>query len=424
MERQINTYQLDKMKNNNFVKKTLSFIFSEPKLLLLFPLGIIIIIFLLLSYPIKRIRVGFLNTSRIGHFTENTENYFLSKKYIDKKNKDSLDLFYCAREISNEFLKNMWARKIHILPYSLLRMTCLMIRVIKPLNFLSCSLNINPRDIHNLYDKSEPTLSFTNAEQIRGEIELRKLGLTKNEKFVCLIVRDNAYLKTIYEDNSFVMSQDFRDCDIANFVQAAEYLTNNGYYVIRMGVKANKKFPIKNKKIIDYAYDGSRSDFMDVYLGSKCEFCISTGTGFDGIPSIFRKPVLYTNILPFGAVRTSSEKNIFITKHLINKNNNKHLSILDMVQCKIINSQKSSEYRKLNLVIRENTADEINDAVKEMLSRLEGDFSYDKNEKKLHDKFWELFPKNSIYNNLPLHGKILGNIGNNFLKENKHLLKG
>ena len=337
------------MKYNNFTKKTLSFIYSEPKLLLLFPIGIILIILLLLIFPVKKIRVGFLNTSRIGHFTENTENYLLYKKYIDKKNENSLDLFYCAREISNEFLRDLWARKIHILPYNLLRMSCLMIRLFKPLNFLSCSLNLNPRDIHNLYDKSESSLSLTSAEEYRGIKELKKLGLNVNEKFVCLIVRDNAYLKSIYKDTSFIDSQDFRDCEIVNFVPMAKHLINLGYYVIRMGVKANKKFPITNSKMIDYAFDGSRSDFMDVYLGSKCEFCISTGTGFDGIPSIFRKPVLYTNILPFGAVRTSSSKNIFITKHLIDKKRNKNLSILDMINFKIINSQKSSEYRIIYL---------------------------------------------------------------------------
>ncbi|MDC3204494.1 TIGR04372 family glycosyltransferase [Pelagibacteraceae bacterium] len=412
------------MNFNNFTKKTLSFIYSEPKLLILLPIGLIIIILLLIIFPIKKIRIGFLNTSRIGHFTENTENYFLIKKYIDKKNQNSLDLFYCTREISNDFLRDLWARKIYILPYNLLRMSCLIVRVVKPLNFLSCTLNLNPRDIHNLYDKSEPTLSLTQAEEYRGAKELEKLGLKANEKFVCLIVRDNFYLKSIYNDNSFIDSHNFRNCEIENFVLMAEYLNKLGYYVIRMGVKANKKFPITNSKIIDYAFNGSRSDFMDIYLGSKCEFCISTGTGFDGIPSIFRKPILYTNILPFGAVRTSSSKNIFITKHLIDKSSNKKLSILDMINCKIINSTKANDYKNFNILILENTPSEIKDAVEEMLLRIKGDFFYNNNEKELHAKFWKLFPDDLKHNNFPLHGAIRGNIGNSFLKENQHLLKG
>ena len=45
--------------------------------------------------------------------------------------------------------------------------------------------------------------------------------------------------------------------------------------------------------IIGYAYlqKNKRTEFMDIYLGANCEFCISTMCGFDAIPYIFRKPI-------------------------------------------------------------------------------------------------------------------------------------
>ena len=42
---------------------------------------------------------------------------------------------------------------------------------------------------------------------------------------------------------------------------------------------------------------------MDIYLGYICSFCITTGTGYDAIPSfIFRKPVLFTNSVPLSII--------------------------------------------------------------------------------------------------------------------------
>ena len=42
----------------------------------------------------------------------------------------------------------------------------------------------------------------------------------------------------------------FRDSDIDNYVQAAEALTELGYFVIRMGVEVNKKILSKNPKYL------------------------------------------------------------------------------------------------------------------------------------------------------------------------------
>ena len=59
-----------------------------------------------------------------------------------------------------------------------------------------------------------------------------------------------------------------------------------------MGAIVEKPFKSKNPKIIDYANSNLRSDFMDIYLGAKCTFCISTGSGFQCLPVLFRKPII------------------------------------------------------------------------------------------------------------------------------------
>ena len=397
----------------------------EPALLLAIPHGLIIAIILVLISPIKKIRVGFLNSTRIGHFTENTENYLLEKKYLDIKNKKSIDLFYFSGEICNITLATLWNRKLIILPYFILRSACLIIRSVKFLNNYSCSINLNSRDVNNLYDKTHPNLEFTHEEILRGEQELKKLGIDKGEKFICLIVRDSSYLKSIYKKENLpdISQHNFRDCNINNFCLAAEELTKKGFFVIRMGAVVKSPFPYINDKIIDYAYSGVRTDFMDIFLVANCEFCISTGTGFDGIPNIFRKPVLYVNMIPFGAIRVSSMTHLNITKHVYSINENKNLSINDMIEYNILTSQKKDEYIEKNLRLIENTSEEVKDAALEMLDRVNYRFKLDKNDQDLHNKFWSIFPTSIVYKNLRLHGEIRGNIANEFLKKNEYLIK-
>ena len=39
---------------------------------------------------------------------------------------------------------------------------------------------------------------------------------------------------------------------------------------------------------------------MDIYLSAKCNFFISTGSGLDGVSTIFRRPIAYIGHVPFG----------------------------------------------------------------------------------------------------------------------------
>ena len=142
--------------------------------------------------------------------------------------------------------------------------------------------------------KFKPHISFNEKEELKGKKILNEFGIPENAKFVCLIVRDSAYLdrykNQTLKDFSY---HNYRDGDIDKYLLAAEELTKRGYYVFRMGVKVNKPLKSSNTKIIDYANSKMRSDFMDIYLGANCRFCISTSCGFDSIPYIFRKPIAY-----------------------------------------------------------------------------------------------------------------------------------
>ena len=82
---------------------------------------------------------------------------------------------------------------------------------------------------------------------------------------------------------------------------------------------------------------------MDIYLGAKCYFCISSQGGFDAIPIIFRRPVAIIEV-PIGLFFTSSEKILLLTKHLINKLSKKELTISEIFSSNV----GIAQHRKAN----------------------------------------------------------------------------
>ncbi len=47
--------------------------------------------------------------------------------------------------------------------------------------------------------------------------------------------------------------------------------------------------------LIDYPFTDAKSDWMDVYLASRCRFHIGTSSGMSFVPLLFGRPVLFTN---------------------------------------------------------------------------------------------------------------------------------
>ena len=225
------------------------------------------------------IRIAKAPSVNFGSFAADLALYSCKKKLkIDQPIKKYLDLFYIDpnHKHYNKQLAKMWKRKLTFLSGHLLDPINRVGRFFPGWenNTIGLFTDKIERDVDNLIGKYNP-LNFNAEEEAYGKNMLKKFGLKDNDKFVCLAVRDSAYqLKKISARHHDWSYHDYRNYDIGNFVLAAEELTRRGYFVFRMGVVVNKSINLKNKKIIDYANSNLRSDFMDVYLGAKCSFCI------------------------------------------------------------------------------------------------------------------------------------------------------
>ena len=278
--------------------------------------------------------------------------------------------------------------------------------------------------MHNLLDRFPPHLKFIPEEEARGEAGLRALGVANYAHFVCLIVRDSAYLDVTqpWRDWNY---HNYRDCDIQNYIMAAEALAVRDYYVIRMGVKVRETMKSAHPRVIDYAINGMRSDFMDIYLGAKCEFCISTGLGFDSIPEMFRRPIVYVNFVPLGYLHTFRKEFISLTKKHVSKEEGRILTMSEIFKHDVGFCLKSSDYESKGIELIENTPEEIRDVVIEMAERLNGTWQPHEDDEDLQRRFWEIFPTDTVdsYQGRPMHGEIRARFGAHFLRNNREWLR-
>ena len=132
------------------------------------------------------------------------------------------------------------------------------------------------RDKHGLLSKTSKQMSFLQEEENEAKAWLRNHGWKDGMPFVCLLVRDSAYLirDPIHKwtkEHSYYHT--YRDSDILTYVQAAEYLAEQGIWVLRMGKIPEEPIPIQHPKIIDYAFHPENNDLLDVWLFANCDFC-------------------------------------------------------------------------------------------------------------------------------------------------------
>lgn len=369
-------------------------------------------IFIIFIRPIILIRIGSLYSDRIGHFAGNTELYLCELKAgINKPDSKFIDLFFLSGKISNNQLLKMWKRELNIISSILLYPIYFWFNIFffTRIHIIKQPTSLD-RDVYNLFDKYPPFLKFTKKEEDIGRKTLLSYGLKENDKFICLNVRDSAYLSDPgYDYHSY------RDCDINNYIYTATKLSELGYTVFRMGAKVKNKLITSNPKIIDYASNGMRSEFMDIYLGAKCYFSISTSSGWDSIPYIFRRPIVYAPVQPINNLFTFSNKFIGIFKHHLLLTEKRLLSIREIFKSNVFNSLETNDFKKYNIKLLEPSENEIWEVTHEMLNNIKSDFK-NINYSKKQDKI-VVFYEN--YGNLKkkFHGIIKGQVGSKFIEK-------
>lgn len=352
----------------------------------------------------RLVRFGEIWSSRLGHLIGNTENYLCERGWGLQP--WTYDIWFRLGTPANRVIARKYEQLLHVWPRGFAQVV-VKVNVLFP----GWEKHVarpaqNDRDIHNLWRLGAPHIGFTAREERKGKKLLRELGIPEDAQWVCLIVRDAAYLQAKAPQLDFSY-HDYRDSDISTYALAAAELARLGYYVIRMGEIVAKPLLIKHTKIIDYAASGKRTEFGDLYLGAKCAFCLGTSTGFMAIPQVFNRPVGIVNYVPIEYTPTWQE-GLVIWKHHVK--DGKRLAVREIVQAGVSAATFGQEFERAGVKLEDNTLAEIAELAKEMAEQ-------DRNRYYVQDQhaFWSDFPR-SMVNGKPLHGKIVIRVGREYFE--------
>ncbi len=367
--------------------------------------------------PVILIQVHKVKDWRLGHFATNTEITRLKTVEHNQNNRKKLiTIYYFGSKVaSNIFLRETWSRS---LPSLRGHWGWLINEISSKFPEVNSSSESTPIDFFGLLlSDDKPTLTFT--QQNRGEIELVE-NLCKHSNFVCLNVRDSAFMSaTRAKDMSY---HDYRDSNIATYVEAAEALAEMGYTVFRMGAIVKEPLVSRNPKVIDYASNGMRTEFLDVYLGANCTFCVSTGSGWDSVPTIFRRPLLFVNHLPiFGGSSITLPITIY-PKSLGSPGSPTSLSLTELIQKDLATPHNSAAYANARVEIRDLSSEELVEAVTEMAQRVEGTFVETPEQIEMQAKLKHLLSTHPKLQPTPNHYPIRAQFASCFLKNNPRFL--
>ena len=384
--------------------------------------GSLIAITIRLISPVRLYKIGRLPSHEIGHYATNVEVYLCEKEaQVNDNDKKSIDIWYRnpTSGVSNQQLDKMWARTIRISDSPVVRYADAISRRLP--GGARFSITHHDRDAFALFDKTPPHLSFTADEILEGEKFLDSVRTQPDQKFICLAVRDSSYKRAQFEDRD-IAKDDYRNNDIRNYQEVAEQLAKDGFLVFRMGAKVERPFVTNSPQVIDYASNGMRSEFLDIYLGANCELFISSVLGIDSIPEIFRRPRVLTNYIPIGNFGKYGPRDLVIPKQYWLNSESRFLRFSEIVaSTNGLGSYTSSyEYETAGIKLVENTPTEILQATRELLDRHHGAFVQSEQDRQLISKFWSNYYR---LEPAPIRSAVSGqepNIGMQFLRDNLH----
>jgi putative glycosyltransferase (TIGR04372 family) len=387
------------------------------RLALATPLAALLLVAIRLARPLVRVRLGAMRSDRIGHFALETELALCERETgIRPAPPRSLDLWYAPEPIANRALYRMWRRVMRIWPnWLMVPLWRLNERIPGGAAHVVPQTSSTCLDVHNLLDRCPPHLAFTEAEHARGRAGLAELGIGPSDRWVCVIVRDAAYTTAAFpgKDMSY---HDYRNCDVEDYVEGAEAVAQRGYFVVRMGAVVARPMRSAHPRVIDYATSGRRSEFMDLYLGAHCAFCVSDGLGYYAIPAAFRRPNAYVNYSPFFMFYSSRAADLGIAKTMVDATTGRRLTLGEMGARGVAQLSATRDFAERGVRVVSNTPGEIRELMCEMVDRLEGTWRDAPGDDERQARFWATYLEVIGRQREICHGEVRSRYGAAYLR--------
>ena len=312
-------------------------------------------------------------------------------------------LFVNPAKVPNNFLDSIYKKNIQLIqlnPKGSLKNN-LILKLLYSLNYVGFK---NIRFLKNnlyhdatwIWNDLPPSIRFTKEQEIEGKNLLKLMGVNKDQDFVIIHLREKHYYDSQVDKSlNIEASDDFdvRNPDLLTYSKAIEFLISRNIKVIKTGFPGSK-CQISSEGFIDYA-NNFRTEFGDIYLHAKAKFVISGAAGNFQLAHVFGTPSILTNSYDY-EVKPQLYNDMILP--VVYKNNiTNSLCSFKYVLDKGVNISSRSFLNAHSLSLIQNNKDEIYEAVKEMLDRLNKDsISLGNHEQNYQQIFNSLYDKNHI----------------------------
>ena len=264
-----------------------------------------------------------------------------------------------------------------------------------------------------------PQVIFSDAEENHGKQMLDAMGLTE-EQYVLVHSRDTRYFHQYYGDlktlSTINSENSHRDADFTRMLSSAKTIEKTGLKVVRYGRDHAELDGEISTRVYDYPNSPYRSDFMDFYLASKCRFLIGSCSGAANVTYMFNRPFLFLNLCNLFMIARRKA----VVSHLKSFSDAKTGRRLSLVElCEMGLHERffhASEYADRDVVIRENTEDELQELTLEMLGRLSGTWADSPQDEAARRKFDSIYLR--YKHRREPEAKIYAPISTTFLRRN------
>ena len=211
-----------------------------------------------------------------------------------------------------------------------------------------------------------PVIALPDDVRAFGEAWLRTNGVPEDAWFATIHVREAGY----YIEDVAWNHNKFRNANMADHLSAIEAVTARGGWVVRLGDPSMSPLP-PMAGVIDYAHREDRDRRLDVFLIARSRFLIGLSSGPMNVARAFGVPVAAVNYFPAGAWPFSGH-DVFIHKLHRSVTDGRYLSMREALAPPLFAAFSPMTYEDRGVEVVDNDAEDIRDAVEEMMDRLDG----------------------------------------------------
>ncbi len=189
----------------------------------------------------------------------------------------------------------------------------------------------------------------------------------------------------------------------------------------------------KMNKVVDYALTSYKSEIMDLYLLSECNFFLGCNSGPPAVAFMFNKPYILANLAEWSLALPLKRNSLAITKHIFSRSRNRFLSIKEILS-EPFSIQSFCDKVGDDFILVENTPQEIRDVVDDFFTQsssgdysdLQKSFNEGRREQiykgiMLGEPFWpEVSPDGKLVEQYRVASRLdsPGTLGNKYLEQN------